>query len=1196
MVRGMRSKKRSRTSQTTLTFSHSRDGTASSAEGSTGNDDYNDELSRAVALSLQEHRHQQHVILSEIQSTRHEADNQCSDTGSANNDLSKNQADARHDSRDFPIEQSPGNNHSLGSSRRPSEKNYSDCAEPTVSLDIDYEQEKPSSKRKKRKRFTPRNSPATPTLSSGRVKKLCNIDIQAKAGRESSPPNAVRLNQEKSSGSFKSNTRAKSETPSSGDESVTIPIPTRRGTHRGTDKESQIGQPSKSMHSNTSLTPESQSHQFGKVTRTRSAMSELRGNHGLLVESVSGISQSEGCEKTSSLSEATEVEHGARMSQTERKRRHKRFLSTLYALYQIDPRHVNRTRAARAPTASKPWSRETTGERGSRCVLPKLADEAQSCSESHKTESASDPSLSDVPINKTEGLMSLPGSTPISIRNLVKIRRSASPPDPTKKDSVSLSKSRRTSPRIISHEDVLKQSETPETQKLKRKHLEVEIMIPVKTTSETVIGGKEAGDEGSVKSDSPLWENPEAVVSAEENTIASNPHAIYASPLFESPAKKRRVAGSGTLSEKDVANAAFPQGCEPEHAKATPEFSLQSSVEQTPEKGARTRNGTSNQNSRVDELEDDVDILILTTPGPTSSQKGGPDWQFGASASAGRQRPWLASERQSPAMQHARSSPVLASASSSGRVLSSSEASKEVNRIDTATKIGKPIPKVVSATSVFTPVQPADEFFDLGSTSGVKAATRFSFTPGISPSTTGVPRSERQRGKDLAQDIPQSDLKPRSFRDLFGMNNVEPHERIPMELGENLQEDVSESDSSKDDALDLTLDIIGKDSNDRTVPGKIDNTPGLGEQDSGFDKVACPICSKYFFADAVEEHASACNGNTPVSSPNRTLAITIESESDTPQPPCASKEEKKRRLSELSRKRRLQKRTPGGKTNMLEDSSEDSDLDPDDMPGPNILWYVNREEKRESQLQNGNGSGTVPDPRISSPGKRRKPDVRRNRQESWEQCFICDKMVLKENLQQHVEDDLDRQKGADNVQGPVDLSENTMPKENDIRKMQSMATGLSEDVGTDNPAWDGQVEQNIPYEWDGDYNDVRPPVSSLQHAGDNFIWAQQATLAEDDRSGFGNDEDDENLSPLEGFEHLADGEDVSGSLEMFHKQFDSKGKRVPRETPPKQTPAGRTGSGKKWRGKNSGWRGRGQWRGRGKTGSSSAGRNMNMRG
>ncbi|TPX56897.1 hypothetical protein SpCBS45565_g08320 [Spizellomyces sp. 'palustris'] len=1101
-----------------------------STEGSTGNEDYNDELSRAVALSLQEHQHQQHVIRSEIQSTRHEADSQ--DTGSANINLSESQADARHDSKIFPIEQSPGSKHSLGSSCRPSERNYSDCAEPTISLDIDYEQDKPSSKGRKRRRFTPRNSPATPTLSSGRVKKLCNIDIQARAGQESSSPNAVGLNQESSRGGFKSDTRARSDTPSSGHESMTVQSPIRRGSkglHRGTDKKSQIGQQSKSMHSNTFLTPESCPHQLGKVTRTRSSMSELRGNHRLLVESEAGTSQNEGCEKPSSLSEVTELDHGARMSQTERKRRHKRFLSSLYALYQIDPRDVNRARAARFPTASKPWSRERTGENGSRCVLPKLANEARSCSERHKTESASDPLLSKVAISQTERAMSLPGPTPISIRNLVKIPRSASPRDPTEKDSVSMPESPRTSPRTISHEDGLKKSKPPETQMHKRKHLEVDIEILVTKTPEMVIGVEETVGEGSIRSDSPLWE-PEAEVSVEDNTIASDPPAIHASPLFESPAKKRRVAGSGTPSEKDVTDAAFSQRCEPEHAKVAAKLSLQSSVEQTPGKGARTRNGTSNQNYLVDELEDDVDFLILTTPGPTSGQKGGSDWQFSASASAGRQRPWLASGRQSSATQHGRSSPVLAAASSSGRVLSSSKSSKEVNSIDITTNLGKPTPKVVSATSVFTPVQPADEFFDLGSTSGVKAANRFRFTPGISPSTSGVPRSERQRETDVTHDIPQSSLKPRSFRDLFGMNNVEPHERIPMELGENQQEDVSESDSSKVEALYLTLDILEKDSNDRSVPGRTDNTPGLGEQDSVFDKVACPICSKYFLADAVEEHASGCNGNTPDPSPNRSPAITIESESDTPQPPRASKEEKKRRLSALNRKRRLQKRTPGGRTNMLEDSSEDSDLDPDDMPGPNILRYVNREEKDESQLQNRNGSGTVSDPRIGSPGKRRKVDVGRIGQESWEQCFICNKMVLKEDLQRHVEDDLDRQKSAAaNVQRHVELSEtNASPKENDIGKMQSMATDLSEDVDGDNAAWDHQVEQDIPHEWDGDHNDVRPPVSSLQHAGDNFIWAQQATLAEDDRSGFENDEDDENLSPLEGFEYLADGEDGSG--------------------------------------------------------------------
>jgi len=106
----------------------------------------------------------------------------------------------------------------------------------------------------------------------------------------------------------------------------------------------------------------------------------------------------------------------------------------------------------------------------------------------------------------------------------------------------------------------------------------------------------------------------------------------------------------------------------------------------------------------------------------------------------------------------------------------------------------------------------------------------------------------------------------------------------------------------------------------------------------------CPICSKDFPTDQIEEHAAVCGDEDVMQTATKKSTATVIS-------PISDDKDKtvrdlrKTRLKLLNR--RMAKKKNRYDDEELDDISDD-DPDPDDMPGPNIKIYMPSKDKNES--------------------------------------------------------------------------------------------------------------------------------------------------------------------------------------------------------------------------------------------------------
>lgn len=218
-------------------------------------------------------------------------------------------------------------------------------------------------------------------------------------------------------------------------------------------------------------------------------------------------------------------------------------------------------------------------------------------------------------------------------------------------------------------------------------------------------------------------------------------------------------------------------------------------------------------------------------------------------------------------------------------------------------------------------------------------------------------------------------------------------------------------------------------------------------------------------------------------------------------------------------------------------------------------------------------------PRSASPKKKGKSKV--TDRVGYDQCPICSEWILKEELDRHVLEETEWANCEDEPEDMLDAEAKV-----DHRCNMGATHGMMHD---------GAQRQGAKYQ-----APFLPPANPAQHAGDHFVWAHESTLA-DENAAYDEEDEDAQLSPLEGFEHME--EDDEEYMRKYREKYRTVGSSRRREdddnstsTPARRNAnAGASSSVRKGKGRGSSqWvRGRGgKWykKGAGRKGGGSRGR------
>lgn len=131
---------------------------------------------------------------------------------------------------------------------------------------------------------------------------------------------------------------------------------------------------------------------------------------------------------------------------------------------------------------------------------------------------------------------------------------------------------------------------------------------------------------------------------------------------------------------------------------------------------------------------------------------------------------------------------------------------------------------------------------------------------------------------------------------------------------------------------------------------------------------------------------------------------------------------------------------------------------------------------------------------------------------------------MKEELERHIREEI----GEDESDG-IDVGTGKGITEAAPLEIADSSEGDGYDRPTphDPSVWTGDVLPN-------DDEAVQPPADASHHAGHHFVWANQSTLM-DENIPFDEEDEDAQLSPLEGFEHLEQGGE--GTMEQYKERY-----------------------------------------------------------
>ncbi|KAJ3137608.1 hypothetical protein HDU90_002012 [Geranomyces variabilis] len=343
-------------------------------------------------------------------------------------------------------------------------------------------------------------------------------------------------------------------------------------------------------------------------------------------------------------------------------------------------------------------------------------------------------------------------------------------------------------------------------------------------------------------------------------------------------------------------------------------------------------------------------------------------------------------------------------------------------------------------------------------------------------------------------------------------------------------------------------------------------------------KVRCPLCGREFTKGAIEHHASTCNGlRSDNASPPRRV----------PSPPPPNSKQSK--LAALARKRR---RKAQGR---MEDDIENSSSEESDA-GPSIILYFPKAqpEKKKARVTPAKAPPARQQRKPAATSRAASEEDDEEEEEAPAQCRSCGAFVARSQLRAHETGCKSKRSNAPpptdydepglfDVDGPVDWDDEPPVLPGSASPPAHESIIPSAGVGSSRrPA--PAVVHNL----DPEPGDDEPNA--------HFFWQQSAPLDLDDNLlNLGPErDDDEQLSPLQGFENM---DEEEGRLDWFNADTttsttkSAKKARTPKaESTSKTTKPNTYGRGG-WRG---GWK-RGNKRGGG-GGRSGAGRSMPSRG
>ncbi|KAJ3177463.1 hypothetical protein HDU87_004482 [Geranomyces variabilis] len=338
-------------------------------------------------------------------------------------------------------------------------------------------------------------------------------------------------------------------------------------------------------------------------------------------------------------------------------------------------------------------------------------------------------------------------------------------------------------------------------------------------------------------------------------------------------------------------------------------------------------------------------------------------------------------------------------------------------------------------------------------------------------------------------------------------------------------------------------------------------------------KVPCPLCGQEFVNSAIEEHAATCGDGliADPGSPPRPVPSP---------PPLDSKQTK---LAALARKRH---RKAQGR---MEDDIENSSSEESDA-GPSITSYFAKAQPEAKKARFTQAkSPPAPKQRNRAATSRAISDEEEvegevegeEEQEPLAQCKSCGAFVARSRLRTH--EAACKSKRSHEPPAP-DYDDRGLLDVDEVDDWDHAPPALPRNAALPAPTY----ESIIPRAGAGS---TSRPVSTVVHNLDpepgadepnpHFFWQQSAPFdLDDDVIGLGIPErdDDEQLSPLQGFENM---DEEEGRLDWFNADAPasaSKSTRKSRTSTPKADTASKTSKSNKWD--------RGGWRGGWKRGSS----------
>ncbi|KAI9105821.1 hypothetical protein DFS34DRAFT_601053 [Phlyctochytrium arcticum] len=282
----------------------------------------------------------------------------------------------------------------------------------------------------------------------------------------------------------------------------------------------------------------------------------------------------------------------------------------------------------------------------------------------------------------------------------------------------------------------------------------------------------------------------------------------------------------------------------------------------------------------------------------------------------------------------------------------------------------------------------------------------------------------------------------------------------------------------------------------------------------------CPICGNHFSGSEINTHAYECD-TAPGKSP--TPASDLESMA------ASNIAERKKSLSALTKSRKSR-----GKAARLISSDEDENdrnLDPDNMPGPSILRFLDPKGKDKPPAKDTKTKKTPPkktplkDLAASSRASKQqdKTDTypQQRTQTKFEKCLHCNQRFLQSEFQKHMDT---QHSESSNQSPPRSKAHYTTGVENSTHQDLFGDMNLADAI-FDEPFSD--EDTHIPNYVAQETQPTRPREEDL--------W--QNALEDDYGYPLDDENDMENLSPLEGFQPLRanDGNDMA----MYFKQFDA---------------------------------------------------------